>query len=158
VRTPRESECWISAEPKYIEPLEGAISCVEGDYYPDKVRFPVYNEFPDRFPPPSDASANRQGDQVSIYWTGIYLAPGDRPDEGISPYAPIYLVEAWICQAGKIVLTPMGVYRDPGETGTFLAGVPPFTDEAGCSESSFARVWLAHKDGYVGPVIVNWTK
>ena len=29
-------------------------------------------------------------------------------------------------------------------------------DESGCSEPSHGRVFLAHKDGYVGPVEINW--
>jgi hypothetical protein len=111
-------------------------------YYPDK-RAPLLLFRHPKFPPPKEVSANRDGDQVFISWTGYTLAPGDREDAN----RLVYLVEAWTCQGGKIVFTPIGAYEE-------FASVK---DEAGCSEPSHGQVFVAHKDGYVGPVeITPW--
>jgi hypothetical protein len=89
-----------------------------------------------------DVEAVRRGDQVSVFWVGYELALGDRE----SANSPKYLVEAWVCQAGKITFMPIG---------TFVENVL-IRDEAGCSEPSHGRLFLAHKDGYVGPVTIPW--
>ena len=131
-----ESPCWVNA--KYIK-LDGDVSSLE-TYYPDKAPLILFNH--PRFPPPKEVSANRDGDQVFISWTGYTLALGDRE----SANSPVYLVEAWTCQGGKIVFTPIGAYQE-------FASVK---DEAGCSEPSHGQVFVAHKDGYVGPVEIPW--
>jgi hypothetical protein len=131
-----ETSCWVNA--KYIQ-LNGDVSSLE-PYYPDKAPLLLFRH--PSFPPPTDVSAERQGDQVNISWTGYTLALGDRE----SGNSPVYLVEAWTCRGGKIVFTPIGAYEE-------FASVK---DEAGCSEPSHGQVFVAHKDGYVGPVEIPW--
>jgi hypothetical protein len=131
-----ERPCWVNA--RFIE-LSGDVASLE-PVYPEKVSIPIYRH--PNFPPPTDVEAVRQGDQVSVYWVGYELALGDRE----SANSPRYLVEAWICQAGEIVFIP---------TGTFVESAL-IRDEAGCSEPSHAQLFLVHKDGYVGPVMIPW--
>ena len=129
--------CWVNAR---SIALKGDVSDLEPDYYPDKAP-PPYLKHPD-FPPPQNVIAVRRGDLVSIYWMGYPLAPGDR--EGVD--RPQYLVEVWSCEEGRILFTPIGA---------FVASVQ-VKDEAGGSEPSHGQVFIAHKDGYVGPVEIDW--
>jgi hypothetical protein len=131
-----EKPCWVNA--RFIE-LSGDVASLE-PVYPDKVSLPLFRH--PNFPPPTDVETVRKGDQVSVFWVGYELAPGDRED----PDRPVYLVEAWICQAGEIVFMPIGTFVESAL----------IRDEAGCSEPSRARLFLAHKDGYVGPVAIPW--
>jgi hypothetical protein len=135
--------CWVNA--RFIK-LDGDLSNIEPGYYPDKAPLPPF--FHKDFPPPSEVKAVREGDRVKITWTGSALAGGDREDGGKTPIRPIALLEAWTCQGGKIVFTPIGAYE--------LFGSAQVKDEAGCSEISHGQVFTAHKDGYIGPVIVDW--
>jgi hypothetical protein len=132
--------CWVNA--RFIK-LGGDIASLE-PVYPDKVSLPIF--FHPNFPPPKGVYAVRdkeQLDQVSVYWEGYELLPGDRE----SANSPIYLVEFWTCQGGEIVFTPIGRFVENAV----------ITDEAGCSEPSHGRIFLAHRDGYVGPVeILPW--
>jgi hypothetical protein len=133
-----EDPCWVNA--RSIE-LKGDVSNLESDYYPDKAP-PPYLNHPD-FPPPQNVIAVRRGDLVSIYWMGYLLAPGDREDVN----RPQYLVEVWICQGGRIMFTPIGAFVESVQV----------RDEAACSEPSHGQVFIAHKDGYVGPVAIpSW--
>jgi len=140
-----KDSCWVNA--RSIK-LDGELSSLEPDYYPDKV--PPLRPFSHpNFPPPTNVSADRKGDQVTIYWTGITLLPGDQEEKG----RPIYLIEAWTCQGGKIVFTPLGYVKDSSVVEPIDVAIS-VRDETGCSEASHARVFLAHRDGYVGPVNV----
>ena len=47
----------------------------------------------------------RHGDEVVISWDPLYLRAGDD-----SEWFP-YLVEAWVCQDGRLVFTPLGSYE-----------------------------------------------
>jgi hypothetical protein len=131
-----ETPCWVNS--KYIK-LNGDVSSLE-PYYPDKAPLILFHH--PGFPPPKDVKASRDGDQVFISWTGYILALGDRESEN----SPVYLVEAWTCQGGKSVFTPIGAYQESASV----------KDEAGCSEPSHGQVFVAHKDGYVGPVEIPW--
>lgn len=131
-----EQACWVNA--RFIA-LNGDASALE-PVYPDKVSVPIYRD--PLFPPPTDVEAVRQGDQVSIFWKGYELALGDRE----SANSPRYLVEAWVCQGGEFVFRPVGTFVESAL----------ITDEAGCSEPSHGRLFLVHKDGYVGPVPIPW--
>jgi hypothetical protein len=132
-----ESRCWVNA--KYVK-LDGDVASLES-YYPDE-RAPLISFEHPRFPPPADVSASRDGDRVYIAWVGYTLAPGDRESEN----SPVYLIEAWTCQGGRIVFSPIGAYQE----------FESVRDESGCSEPSHGRVYVAHKDGYIGPVEIPW--
>ncbi|HJR79999.1 MAG TPA: TIR domain-containing protein [Anaerolineales bacterium] len=132
-----ETYCWVNA--RNIQ-LAGDVSNLEPDYYPDDAP-PPYLFHPD-FPPLKDVIAARLGDRVNIYWTGYELAPGDRE----SPNSPQYLVEAWTCRGGVSMFTPVGAFSESIQ----------IIDEAGCPEPSHGQVFIAHKDGYIGPVSIPW--
>ena len=131
--------CWVNAD--FIR-LNGDPSDLEPDYYPDKAKLPPF--FHEAFPLPGEVRAVRAGDQVTITWTTITLELGDRE----SARSPMSLLETWTCQDGEIVFTPFGAYGPLGSA--------QITDEPGCSEISRGRVYLSHKEGYVGPVPVAW--
>jgi hypothetical protein len=128
--------CWVNT--KYIE-LSGDASSLE-PVYPDKAPLILFHHA--NFPPPKDVTAKRNGDQVEIDWTGYELAPGDRESQD----SPLYLVEVWTCQEGKVVFTPIGAFVESALV----------QDQTGCAEPSHGQVFLAHKDGYVGPVAIPW--
>jgi hypothetical protein len=55
------------------------------------------------------------------------------------------------------VFTPLGVGADlTGTDVSFVTVGAQVEDDDGCSEPSHAQVYLAHKDGYVGPVFFSW--
>ncbi len=88
----------------------------------------------------SGVTAARAGDEVTLTWNGLDLRAGDD-----SLQAP-YVVEAWVCQDGQQVFTPLGAYQ------TRLT----ITDQPGCAEPSHARLLAAEKHGYTPPVEVPW--
>ncbi len=109
--------------------------------YPDSSPLPKSPNYP----PPTNVIAFRSGDQVTISWDYTTPVPtgmrGDRSDS-----SPIWLVELWTCQKGRMIFTPMGVYEP-----TVI-----ITDQPGCSEPSHGRVYLADVDGYDGPTNIKW--
>jgi len=139
VQSPQnEVKCWINSSSKFVE-LDQDLACVES-YYPEKAPLIIFNT--SLFPAPTNVQANRSGGYVSISWVGYDLALGDRESET----SPRYLVEAWTCQGGQIVFSPIG-------TSDEFVDVP---DETGCSEPSHGQVFLAHRDGYIGPSFIPW--
>ena len=90
--------------------------------------------------PVTGVYAERVGDGVLISWNPIELRAGD--DSLQYPY----LIEAWLCQDGKLTFTPIGSW----ETSVTVA------DEPGCPEPSHARVYGVEKHGYTLWVSVPW--
>lgn len=131
-----DNPCWVNA--KFIQVDEDVSTLAQ--VYPEKAPLILFSH--PRFPPVSDVRAARRGDQVEVSWKGYELGLGDRE----SAESPQYLVELWTCQGGQIVFTAYGAF----EEGALI------NDEAGCSEPSHGQVYLAHKDGYVGPVPIPW--
>ncbi len=130
--------CWVNSDPRYVDIPQGETACLES-VYPEKAPLVLFNT--DLFPKPSNVGADRVGDKVYIEWQGFDLPAGDRPDAG-----PLYLTETWTCQAGDIVFTPGG-WEDTNAV---------VQDEAGCDEASYGYVYMAHVDGYIGPVSIPW--
>jgi hypothetical protein len=92
------------------------------------------------YDPLTGVTAERNGNDVIISWNPMNLRAGD--DSLQFPY----LVEAWLCQDGKITFTPLGSWE------TFIT----VTDEAGCTEPSHARVYGVEKHGYTRWREVTW--
>jgi hypothetical protein len=92
-----------------------------------------------------DASAHRDGTQVTITWKADWMSLDDYRG---------YLIEAWLCQGGKQVFDPIS-YIPPlaSNTGTLSVKV---TDEAGCSTLSMVRMYSAQKQGYSNWSNVPW--
>jgi len=116
-----DNPCWVKAS---LMELQGEVMNVAPTYLPLPPS-PYYH-------PPYGVQAERQGDQVTIRWTWIRLRAGDETAE--SPY----LIEAWLCQDGELVFTPIG------PTGPEVM----LTDQAGCADPSHGRIALAEKHGY----------
>ncbi len=92
--------------------------------------------------PLTGVASQRAGDSVTISWNQLSLKAGD--DSLQYPY----LVEAWLCQDGKLIFSPIGSWET----------VVTVTDEPGCSEASHARVYGVEKHGYTRWVEVPWTQ
>jgi hypothetical protein len=124
-----DNPCWINAS---------LLEVVRGDLFSAPV---TYTRLPksDLYKPPSAASAVRVGNDVTIQWTSVYMTQDD--DRG-------YLIEAWLCQNGQTVFTPIGV-----KSNVLAIKV---TDEPGCFEPSGARVYTAEKHGYTQWIKVPW--
>jgi hypothetical protein len=89
---------------------------------------------------PTGVTARRDRDVVTISWNPLNLRAGDD-----SEWFP-YVVEAWVCQAGRLNFTPLGSYT------TSVTVI----DESGCSATSHARLVAAEKHGYTRPVEILW--
>jgi hypothetical protein len=121
--------CWINAS---------LLDITRGDF----MSLPVtYNRLPksDLYNPPSAVSAVRVGNDVTIQWTKVWMTEDD--DRG-------YLIEAWLCQDGQLVFTPIGV-----KSNVLAIKV---IDEPGCLEPSGARVYTAEKHGYTQWRLARW--
>ncbi len=92
--------------------------------------------------PVTGVSSDRNGDTVSISWNPINLRAGD--DSLQFPY----LIEAWICQDGKLIFQPVGSW----ETSVIVI------DQPGCPEPSHARIYGVEKHGYTAWVTIPWTQ
>jgi hypothetical protein len=85
-------------------------------------------------------TAKRADNEVTITWSPLVLRAGDDSEQ--EPY----LVEAWVCQNGKLVFIP---------TGTYYTQIT-LTDEPGCSEPSHGRVYGVEKHGYTPWLKISW--
>jgi SH3-like domain-containing protein len=121
--------CWVKAS---LMDIKGDVMNVQPTYIPLPPS-PYYR-------PPSAVTARREGNQVIVSWNPISLRAGD--DQA----AARYVVEAWVCLAGKQTFMPVGSY--------IAEAVVP--DEPGCSEPSHGRLLAAEKHGYTLPVEVPW--
>jgi len=121
--------CWLKAS---LMDIKGDVMNVAPTYIP-LPQSPYYG-------PPEWVLAKRNGDEVTIYWKEITYRAGDETAE-----AP-YLIEAWVCVAGELIFTPLGVY----ETQTKII------DEAGCAEPSHGRLYFVEKHGYSNWIKIHW--
>jgi hypothetical protein len=121
--------CWVKAD---LLEIRGDVMAVAPTYL-ELPRSPYYG-------PMSQVSATRDGSTVTVFWNGIQLRPGDDSEQ--TPY----VIEAWVCQDGQLVFTPIGSYG-------FAAEV---IDEPGCSEASHGRITAAEKHGYTAWVEIPW--
>jgi hypothetical protein len=130
-------ECWINAD--HVK-LGGELSSLEV-LNPDKVDVPILRE--QRWPLPQNVKVVREDDQVSVSWDFFDVPEGERE----SPNSPRYVLEAWLCQDGKLTFNPIPVYEFTSVS---------MIDQAGCAEPSHGRILLAEKHGYLGPVEIQW--
>jgi hypothetical protein len=121
--------CWLKAT---LMDVRGDIMSVAPAYIPLPPS-PYYA-------PPTGVAAVRNGDEVTISWNPLYLRAGDDAEWFT------YLVEAWVCQAGRLVFTPVGSYET----------LVTVRDETGCTEPSHARLYGVEKHGYTRWVEIPW--
>jgi hypothetical protein len=126
--------CWIQAT--RVNSTIGDISGLPIVYS----RLPFSNQYNS-----PDASARRDGTEVTISWKADWMSLDDYRG---------YLIEAWLCQAGVQVFDP--IFYVPSlasNTGTLSINV---TDEPGCALPSSARIYSAQKQGYSISSNVPW--
>ena len=119
--------CWVRAD--LVDVFRGDL--FEAPVYYGRLPFSVL------YKPPTNVRASRNGDEVQIVWNPVWMTEDD--DRG-------YLIEAWVCQGGQLVFTPIHVNQPPAF----------FQDEAGCPQASMARLYTAEKHGYTQWVKVPW--
>lgn len=123
--------CWVKAD---LMDIKGEVMAVES-VPPDIVQ--AWSPY---YAPLTNVSATREEDKVTVFWSPLVLRAGDDSEQ-----VP-YVVEAWVCQDGEIVFTPVGAYQTAVE----------ITDELGCDEPSYGQVLAAEKHGYTRPVEIPW--
>jgi hypothetical protein len=123
--------CWVKAS---LMDIKGDVMSVAPTYIP-LPQSPYYG-------PPTGVAATRTGIEVTIFWKGIQLRAGDETA------SPPYLVEAWVCNQGQLVFTPLGSYEAAVE----------IIDEPGCADQSHGRVFIVEKHGYTRWVEVPWPR
>jgi len=121
--------CWVKAS---LLAIKGDVMSLAPTYLPLPAS-PYYN-------PPTGVSAVRQGNEVTVSWNGLTLRAGD--DSLQTPY----VVEAWVCQDGQLLFTPVGAYVD----------LVTIRDEPGCDQPSHARLAAAEKHGYTAWGEIPW--
>lgn len=124
--------CWMNSEWMNIKGDPGLIQPIAAE----DVSLPMSPYYG----PPSGQNASRDGDQVTVSWNWFGLRAGDDSEQ--EPY----LVEAWVCQEGRIIFTPFGVWEN----------MVTITDQAGCSQPSHARLYAVEKHGYTPWVEIQW--
>ena len=119
-------KCWVFA----------SLLEIRGDLFDAP---PYYSNLPFSalYKPPTGAHAVRFGNYVTISWNSVWMTEDDYRG---------YLIEAWLCQDGQLIFTPMR----SDETTVVVE------DEAGCFEPSSARLYTAEKHGYTQWVIIPW--
>jgi len=129
-----DNPCWVKGE---LMEFKGDVFSLEPvDPHIVQAWSPYYG-------PLSNVSAVRDPNnlsKVTVFWAPLVLRAGDDAEQ-----VP-YVVEAWVCQEGEIVFTPIGAYGTAAEV----------IDEPGCDESSHGRVLAAEKHGYTAPVEIHW--
>jgi hypothetical protein len=121
--------CWVNAS---LMDVKGEIQDLSATTLPLPMS-PYYG-------PLTGASAERSGSEVTISWHPLVLRAGDDSEQYL------YLVEAWLCQDGELVFTPLGSYQTTIKV----------TDEAGCPEPSHGRVYGVEKHGYTRWIEIPW--
>jgi len=121
--------CWVKAS---LLDIKGDVMTLEPTYIP-LPQSPYYG-------PVTGVAAVRNGNEVTISWNLFVHRAGDEPDLFTQ------LVEAWLCQDGELVFTPVGTFEN----------IVTVIDEPGCAEPSHARVYGVEKHGYTYPVEVPW--
>ena len=102
-------------------------------------RMPIANNL---YKPPTGIRAVRNGDQVTITWSPVWMTQDD--DLG-------YFLELWVCQGGSLVWVVVNRSL-PNQYSTQFS----VTDELGCSEQSHGEIRTAEKHGYTDAVPIPW--
>src|SRR3990170_4390263 len=118
--------CWVAAS---VVEVQGDVSRLRV-YYPALPHSTLYG-------PPRNVTAVRQGDQVIVSWSSVWMTEDDYRG---------YLIEADICQDGRLIF--MAVHIDGISTA--------LTDQAGCDGSSGGKLYAVEKHGYTDPVPIPW--
>jgi len=86
------------------------------------------------------ARAERNGNTVTVSWSPLKLKAGDSSEQ------EAYLLETWVCRAGRLTFVPVGAYQNTVKV----------EDEPGCKEPSWARLYGVEKHGYTRYLKFDW--
>ncbi len=143
--------CWVSVN--YLN-MSGDISSLP-ELDPHYV-FPLFTDpkyVPGVFPYPTITDVSRSGDQLQVSVEGkdlVYIDENHADRE--SGTSALFLVEFWVCQNGKLRLDPQRIYFAYDPAQPTASGAALATDDGSCGQQPYGAVYLAHRDGYVGPV------
>ncbi len=154
-RTDASDPCWMDA--KYLDIAEEQLMIVPpiDPANPNEYKLPIDYLSTSRLKDPVIKNVTRTGDTVTVGWDFFDVGAGQYPNHDETFYR--YLIEAWLCKAGKIVFSPSGwgPYGPDVIDGVTVSA--KIQDESGCTERSHARLYLAWAHGYAGPVeIAPW--
>ncbi|HEX7434225.1 MAG TPA: hypothetical protein VF326_11275 [Anaerolineaceae bacterium] len=106
---------------------------------------PVLSPYSPLYTPPQAVSTFRSGKDVTIFWQPISMSEADYHG---------YLIEAWVCQGGKLVFNPLSYETSFDQNSSMLA--LKVADEGGCLEPSSARIYTVDNQGYSPWKQVPW--
>jgi hypothetical protein len=92
------------------------------------------------YPPPSNITATRNGDQVRIAWSEVPLQPQ------VTYIDSHYFLELWVCNGGQLTYTILAT-QDLTVT---------VTDQPGCAEASHGLLYTTTREGYSAPAVIPW--
>jgi hypothetical protein len=87
--------------------------------------------------PPKRVEATRQGDQVTVSWSPVWMTEDDFRG---------YMLDVNLCQNGLYFNTVVAT------NGTHYT----FTDEQTCGSKSGGKLYAVEKHGYTDPVRIPW--
>jgi len=129
--------CWISP---WVVDLVGDPNTVIEENIEAHMPWAFEPYEPHLYDPPARVSAERQGDQVIITWSSVWMTQDD--DRG-------YFLDLWVCQGGYIVWVPASL---PDQYQTQFT----VKDETGCSEASHGLIYTVEKHGYTHSKDIPW--
>lgn len=137
-----ENTCWIQAT--LVKFLSGSLKDLPVFW----ITLPITDAL---YAPPKAVSANRVGNEVTIFWQPVWMTEDDYRG---------YLVEAWVCQGGKQVFQPVGYVTTYNDNQKMIAdkGIIAVVviDEPGCDVPSRVRLYTVEKHGYTSYRMVPW--
>jgi hypothetical protein len=123
--------CWVHIS---LVDIEGDVSKM----MVQQVNLPMTNAL---YAAPNGVEAERdENDIVTVSWDTVWMTEDD--DRG-------YFLDVWVCQGGNLVWVPASL---PNQYLTQYS----FTDEPGCSQPSFGKLYTVEKHGYCDPVDIPW--
>jgi hypothetical protein len=99
------------------------------------------------YDPPTEVSAKREGNVVTIFWQPVYMTEDDYRG---------YMIEAWVCQEGRQVFHPIGYVTSFSRNNNMMLMSVQVMDEPGCDVPSNARIYAVEKHGYTAYRMVPW--
>lgn len=127
-----DNPCWMNAEFMDVQGDLVAVKPID----PEEITLP----WSPYYPALAFAKAERSGTEVSVVWSPLKLKAGDDSEQ------ESYLLEAWVCRAGRLTFVPVGVYTNQVK----------IMDEPGCLEPSHGRVYGVEKHGYTRYLMFDW--
>jgi hypothetical protein len=153
-RTDAGDPCWMDA--KYLDITPEELMSVKpiDPMNPEEYTLPIDYFSKNRFlENPRITGVTRAGHVVTVNWEFFDVGEGEYPNGSETFYR--YLIEAWLCKAGKIVFSPSGWGPYGPEVTDGITVFANLQDEPGCTEPSHARLYLAWVHGYAGPVEIR---